>query len=143
MLSCDVMLNRQILSLAAAVGLAAVGIVGCSTSTSTSAEPPPRPLVLWQASGSGDENGPAFIIPAWASSWKEAWSLRCPYSYGGSITVIYRGIPEATQQSDFGADQDYHGPGAWRGTNYLYDHGRFAPEVSATCPWTEKIVALP
>jgi hypothetical protein len=151
------MLNRPILSFAAAVGVAAIGIAGCGNTTSTAAgttttlgAPPtsqrtPQPLVLWQASGNGDgeENGPAFTIPAWASSWQEAWTLRCPDSYGGSISVIFQGIPENTQESDFGADQDYNRPGAWHGTNYFYDHGRFAPEVTETCPWTERIVALP
>jgi len=120
-------------------GRADIG-AGATTTVPTKFHPP---VVLYQASGSGDENGPTFTIPAWASSWKETWSLRCPYSYGGSITVLYQGIPEATQVSDFGADQDYQGPGAWHGTNYNYDHGRFAPQVSATCPWTERVVALP
>ena len=117
------------------------GSTGAQTTSAPSTYHQPR--ILWQASGSGDLNGPAFTIPAWASGWKEAWSLRCPYSYGGSISVIFQGIPEATQTSDFGADQDYQGPGAWRSTNFLYDHGRFAPEVTATCPWTEKVIALP
>jgi hypothetical protein len=53
--------------------------------------------------------------------------------------VIFQGVPAATQLSDFGADQNYSQPGRWHGTNYFYDHGQFAPEVSATCPWTEMI----
>lgn len=147
---------RPLLAVAVAATLAACGSSSKPTAvttndlpirpTTTTTAAPRQPLVLWQASGDGNGtlNGPAFTIPAWASSWTEAWTLRCSDYYGGSLIVTFQGIPENTQQSDFGANQVYNRPGAWHGTNYFYDHGRFAPEVvTATCPWTERIVALP
>ena len=131
----------------------AIALAGCSSSmtsgsgtTSTINSPPTsfhtfQSLVLWQSSGQGNENGRAFTIPNWASNWTETWTLRCPYSYGGSINLIFQGIPQDSQTSDFGADQVYNRPGSWHGVNYFYDHGTFQPQMTATCPWTERVVA--
>lgn len=134
--------GRRAVGTAAVVGAAALGIAACGSSTPRVTTPPSsQPLQsvdLWHASGSGDEDGPAFSVPASASHWEERWTLRCPHPYGGSITVIFQGV-SATQSSDSGADKHYHQPGSWHGTHEFYDHGRFAPQISATCPWTELI----
>jgi|ERR1039458_3577292 hypothetical protein len=94
------------------------------------------PKIVWQASGTGDESGPKFQIPAGTAQWEEVWSYDCS-SYGstGNFITFIHGYGSAEFTLDSGVNELGSGGS---GVNHYFDTGTFSIQILSECSWTER-----